>query len=150
MPALETLMEQVYASSAQSFQANQSRHLESAQRAHDAGWQHQLALQRMTDYRSLQLGFDATEVAQAYRGNALKSATEADAAQSTAEGQIYKDASQASLPITQAQHSANYNDQALKSVVDAVLAQVLTKLAQSTPPQSGGHSAESPSDRKAA
>jgi hypothetical protein len=148
MAALDTVLESVVAQSLQDFRALSVRAQESAASLHGIALSNALALQHQASLRALQFGYDTAEVAAAYRGSHLKSASEVDVQQATSEGQVMKDSSQASLPITQAQNSSNFNDQALKSVVDAVLAQVLTKLAQSTPPQSGGHAAEAPGGLK--
>jgi hypothetical protein len=129
MPALDTIHEAVLAQSLQDARALSVRAQETAATMHQLALSNALALQHQASLRYLQAGFDSLGVEQSYRGSHLKKGAEVDAQESVAEGASYKGESLASLPQTQAQLSSNYNDQALKGVVDAVLAQVLTKLA---------------------
>lgn len=142
--ALENAFDQLLLESAQDARALQRREQDAASALHKS----QMAALTAVTHRYLLHGVGAADVATGYQGAALKAAVEPDSSEAIARGQEYKDSSQASLPISQSQLSSVFNDQALKGVVDAVLAQVLTKLAQTTPPQSGGHAAEAPSGLK--
>ena len=122
--------------------------LDASQNFHSASMSNLLQFQQQAGLLFLQSAARSSEVAQAYQGNHLRRGSEVDAQEGTAEGAVYKGESLASMPQTQAQHASLYHDQVVKSVTDAVVAQVLTKLAQTTPPQTGGHAAEAPSGLK--
>jgi hypothetical protein len=148
MPALDAVMESVIAQSLQDARALSVRAQDSAAKFHDVIFANVVALQQQASQKFLQLGFDNSGVEAAYRGSHLKMGSEVDVQQAASEGQVVKDQSQASLPITQAQHSANFLDLHAKVADLTALVGQLVKAMQTTPPQSGGHAAEAPSALK--
>jgi hypothetical protein len=77
------------------------------------------------------------QVASSYRGTHLKKGAETDAAEASAEGQVYKGEAESDLSSMLAQLGAS---------LSALTAYV--KQGQSIPPQTAGHAAEAPSALK--
>jgi hypothetical protein len=112
-----------------------------------AALQLQNAVQQQQLAQLLALG--GSQMAQAYRGNHLRRGSEVDAQEAVGDGAIYKGESQASFPQTGQQLDSLYHDDAIKGIADMVLAQVMAKVGQSTPPQTAGHAAQAPGNRPA-
>jgi hypothetical protein len=112
-----------------------------------AALQLQNAVQQQQLSQLLALG--GSQIAQAYRGNHLRRGSEVDVQEATSEGAVYKGESQASFPQTGQQLDSLYHDDAIKGIADMVLAQVMAKVGQSTPPQTAGHAAQAPGNRPA-
>lgn len=149
MPSLmEQATEQAFALHAIAAQAHAARGLETAARQHEIAGTNAQALAQLINLRYVQAGLDSIGVEHAYKGLHLKSAAEADAAQSVAEGNVYKGESLASFPQTQAQHSAQLLDLDTKIASLAATIGALAKIMQTTPPQTGGHAAEAPGELK--
>jgi hypothetical protein len=108
-----------------------------------------LQLQNAVQHQQLAqlLALGGSQVAQSYRGNHLRRGSEVDAQESVAEGAVYKGEGQASFPQTGQQLDSLYHDDAVKGIADMVLAQVMAKVGQTTPPQTAGHAAQAPSGR---
>jgi hypothetical protein len=148
MSGLDTVYESVLAESLQDARALQRAAQHDFQTLRAAAVGNFLSLNHQANLRALQHGYDNAEVAAAYRGSHLKSGSEVDAGEVVSQGHQYKSESLASFPQTQAQHSAQLLDLDAKIASLATIVGQLAKVMQTTPPQSGGHSAQAPSDRE--
>lgn len=110
--------------------------LQAAQQAAALQMQNAVQMQQLAQTAALQALTGGLQVHQSYQGNHLRRGSEVDAQESVAEGQIYKGESESDLAAKITELSA-----ALSSVMQQV------KVAQTTPPQSGGHAAQPPAER---
>ena len=111
--------------------------------------QNAVQIQQLGQVAALQLLTGGLQVGQSYQGNHLRRGSEVDAQEAVGDGAVYKGESQASFPQTGQQLDALFHKDVLKGVVTDAVSQILAKIAQSTPPQTAGHAAESPADRPA-
>lgn len=114
--------------------------LQTGQQVHAIGMQNAVALQQNANNLSLAILTNAIQIANSYAGNHLRRGSEVDVQEAVSEGAVYKGEGQASFPQQAQQLDSLYHKDALKGVIDAVVSQVLAKLAQSTPPVSGAYS----------
>lgn len=121
--------------------------LQSAQQASALQMQNAVHMQQLAQAASLQLLTGGLQVGQSYQGNHLRRGSEIDAQEAVGEGAVYKGEGQASFPQTAQQLDSLYHDDAIKGIADMVLAQVMAKVGQSTPPQTAGHAAQPPGNR---
>ncbi len=118
--------------------------LQAGQQVHALAMQNAVHFQQLAQTASLQLLAGGMQVGQSYQGNHLRRGSEVDAQEAVSEGAVYKGESQASFPQTGQQLDSLYHDDAIKGIADMVIAQVMAKIGQSTPPQTAGHSAKAP------
>lgn len=144
----ESVMEAVIAESLQDQRALQRRAQDSAAKFHDMVWTNALSFQHVASNLFLKAAVADADVASSYRGSHLKKGAEVDSQESVAEGAVYKGEALASYPQTE-QLLGNSLAGILAKLGEAVASiQQIAKIAQTTPPQTGGHAGESPSDRK--
>lgn len=113
--------------------------LQTGQQVHALAMQNAVHMQQLTQMATLHHLSGGLAVAQSYQGSHLRKGAEVDAQEATAEGAVYKGEAQASLPALMSQ---------LGSVLGAL--QQFVKVAQTTPPQSGGYAPQAPGERAAA
>jgi hypothetical protein len=143
--AVQTVLDAVIAQSLQDNRSLSVRAQDSAAKFHDMVWTQALHLQQLTSLSHLRSNLADGDVASSYRGSHLKKGAEVDAQEAVAEGSSYKAESLASYPQTE-QLLGNSLSSTLAKLGEAVAAiQQIVKIAQTTPPQSGGHAADAPS-----
>lgn len=141
MAGLDVIHEAVLSQSLQDARALSVRAQETAATMHQLTLSNAIALQHQAALRYMQSGFDASGVEQAYRGSHLKKGSEVDSQESVAEGVVYKGEAAASFPQTQELTGSSLVS--LEKKLDNLVAslQQVVKLAQSTPPETGGKQA---------
>jgi len=121
--------------------------LQQGQQIGSLAMQNAVQVQQLGQIAAMQLLTGGMQVGQSYQGNHLRRGSEVDGQEASAEGKVLSDSAAATFPRESGQLDSLYHKDVMKGVVDSAVSQILAKLAQTTPMQTGAHAAQAPADR---